>query len=135
MQKLYCYIDETGLNPGSKFFLVSVVIAEGERDELVKKLEAIERASGKGRRKWLETRDAQRLAYIGQVVRSPLFKNSLHYAVYPRTTEYFSKTVLTIARAITSYVTTDDYRATVLIDGLPKTLIPQAGTALRHQDI
>jgi len=38
MQKLYCYIDETGQDAGSKFFLVSVVIAEGEREKMVSEL-------------------------------------------------------------------------------------------------
>jgi hypothetical protein len=30
------------------------------------------------------------------------------------------------------YVTSEDYRVTVLIDGLPKSLIPEAGAALRR---
>ena len=131
MQKLYCYIDETGQDAGSKFFLVSVVIAEDERDDLVKELTEIEKKSGKGNVKWIGAKDSTRLAYIRQVLTNPLFKGKLHYAVYPKTPDYFTKTVITIARAITAYVATEDYRATVLIDGLPKSLITQAGVALR----
>jgi DNA-binding transcriptional regulator YdaS (Cro superfamily) len=132
MQKLYCYVDETGQDVRSTFFLVSVVITEGEREELVKALERIEHDSGKGRRKWLEARDEQRSAYIRQVLANSLFKGKLHYAVYAPGPDYFTKTVLTVARAITGYVTTEEYRATVLIDGLPKSLVSQAGVALRR---
>jgi hypothetical protein len=35
MQKLDCYIDKTGQDVGSAFFLVSVVIVQGKQEELV----------------------------------------------------------------------------------------------------
>ena len=49
-QKLYCYVDETGQDIGSKFFLVSVVILEKERDEIRQKLRELEKLSGKNKR-------------------------------------------------------------------------------------
>ncbi len=50
MQKIYCYVDETGQDTKGEFFLVSVVIAKDERDNLIEKLEEIERSTGKGRK-------------------------------------------------------------------------------------
>lgn len=132
MQKLYCYVDETGQDARSKFFLVSVVIAEDDREEFLKELTRIEKESGKGRRKWMDARDQQRVAYMQLLFANSLFKGKLCYAVYPRTPDYFTKTIVTVAHAITAYVTTEDYRATVLIDGLPKSLISQAAVALRR---
>jgi len=41
MQKLYCYIDETGQDTKGKLFLVSIVIQEQEREELREKIERI----------------------------------------------------------------------------------------------
>ena len=32
MQKLYCYVDETGQDVGSEVFIVSVLVAEEDRD-------------------------------------------------------------------------------------------------------
>lgn len=135
MQKLYCYVDETGQDARSKFFLVSVIIAEDNREEFLKELTRIEKESGKGNVKWISAKDSARAAYIRQVLSNSLFKGKLHYAVYPRTPDYFAKTVLTIGRAITAYITTEDYRATVFIDGLPKSLVSQAGVALRRLHI
>ena len=135
IQKLYCYVDETGQDARSQFFLVSVVIAEADREAFLKALTRIEKDSGKGNVKWISAKDSTRMAYMRQVLDNPLFKGRLHYAVYPRTPDYFAKTVLTVGRAITAYITSEDYRATVLIDGLSKSLIPQAGVALRRLHI
>ena len=55
----------------------SVVISDSRRDELIAALEAIERRSGKGSVKWMKVRGRQRLAYISEVLGSPLFQGSL----------------------------------------------------------
>ena len=48
MQKLYCYVDETGQDTGGAFFLVVVIIAEKDSALLLEKqLEQIEKESGK----------------------------------------------------------------------------------------
>jgi hypothetical protein len=135
MQKLYCYVDETGLDPRSTFFLVSVVITEGERTEIEEELARIEKLSGKGRRKWMESREEQRVSYIEHVLSSTLLKGKFYYATYPPAPGYIPKTVLTIARAITLHAVSNQYKATVFIDGLPKSLIPQIATTLRHLHI
>lgn len=132
MQKLYCYVDETGQDAGSAFFLVSVVIAEEEREELIATLLRIEKQSGKGNVKWIWAKQEARAAYIQQVLGNPLFKGKLFYEVFPKTPNYFTKTLLTAAGAILAYIATEDYRATVMIDGLPKSLILEAGAALRR---
>lgn len=51
MQKIYCYVDETGQDTKGELFLVSVVIAKDERDNLIEKLEEIERSTRKRRRR------------------------------------------------------------------------------------
>ena len=51
MQKLYCYVDETGQDTKGKLFIISIVLTERERDELEKRIEEIEQKSGKGKLK------------------------------------------------------------------------------------
>ena len=63
MQKLYCYVDETGQDTQGNLFIVSVVIAEDERVRLLKQLEQIEKSTRKGRRKWMKTREEQQFQY------------------------------------------------------------------------
>ena len=50
MQKLYCYVDETVQDTKGKLFIVSVIVTEGEREQLARQLEEIEKNSGKGKK-------------------------------------------------------------------------------------
>jgi len=68
-KKFYCYVDETGQDTQGELFIVSVVIVGTERDQALELCERIERQTGKGRRKWIRARYAQRLAYIQQILR------------------------------------------------------------------
>ncbi len=132
MQKIYCYVDETGQDTKGELFLVSVVITENERDQLRGRLENIERLTRKGRRKWMKARTKQKVSYIREVLNIPSLANKLCYAIYRHATnDYLSSTVLATAQAIKTYIS-GDYRATIFIDGLPQSLVPWFGTELRH---
>jgi hypothetical protein len=47
MQKLYCFVDETGQDTSGRLFIVSVVVAPKERQALSGTLRAIEVETGK----------------------------------------------------------------------------------------
>lgn len=131
MQKLYCYVDETGQDTLGQLFIVSVVVAEEERERLNQILERIEESTNKGRVKWLKAKDEARVEYIRRVLTSPVFKGKLAFASYQNTTDYLPRTVLTTARAITLHAEAD-YKATVFVDGLPKSQTRWFGRELRH---
>src|SRR5690242_14319549 len=116
MQKLYCYVDETGQDTMGKFFIVSVIFQEQDLDLLRKQLEEIERSSEKGRRKWIETRPQSKVAFLRSVLKIPRLNAKLCYAVYNNATNYLSLTVLTTARAITTQANSE-YQAAIFIDG------------------
>src|SRR6185503_19977564 len=101
MQKLFCYFDETGQDTRGKIFIVSVIIQEKDLDILRNQLEAIERDSGKGRRKWMQTRPQSKVAYLRSILKIPSLKGKLCYATYTDATNYLALTILTTARAIT----------------------------------
>ncbi len=134
MQKFFCYVDETGQDTRGELFIVAVVIADQERDQLRQACEDIERDSRKGRRKWIKTKYGRRLAYIRQVLERPIFEEKLNFAVYRDVQDYPSSTVQTIARALSATAETD-YRATILIDGLPRSLERMVGLQLRRLGI
>ncbi len=119
-KRLFCYVDESGQDTLGQLFVVSVVIALEDRDALRQRLEQIEAQSGKRRRKWSRTRHDARLAYLHGVLKVPLMARTLLcYEGWRKTKDYPRKTVLTVARAI-SHTETDDYRATIFVDGLHK---------------
>jgi hypothetical protein len=74
MQKFFCYVDETGQDTRGELFIVAVVIADQERDQLRQACEDIERGSRKGQRKWIKTKYSRRRAYIRQVLERPIFE-------------------------------------------------------------
>ena len=134
MQKLYCYIDETGQDTEGKFFLVSVIITQPERNNLIQILENIEKKSGKGRLKWARAKDERRIAYITAILQEVAFKDKLYYAVHQNSKDYATLTVITVAQAITEH-TQEPYKATVIIDGLQDSQRHIYAAALRKQKI
>lgn len=117
MQKLYCYVDETGQDTRGEFFLVSAIIVGNERDDLRVLLEEIEVNSGKGRVQWVRTRDEYRLAYISAILTQPAFHGRMFYATYRHSTAYTEHLAQTVQRAI-NQVADADYKATIVVDGL-----------------
>jgi hypothetical protein len=131
--KLYCYVDETGQDTMGEFFIVSVIVTGSDRDSLIEKLEAIERASGKGKVKWTKVRGHQRLAYIGAVLTAPAFKGTLYFSRYRETKSYMALTVLATAKAILT--ASPSQPATVYVDGLPKSRLRWFGSELRRLSV
>ena len=130
-EKIYCYVDETGQDTQGDLFIVSVVITGRERDALVDLCERIERKTRKGRVKWIKVEYGRRLEYVRQILAEPVFRGKLNFALYHNTKDYLPRTVLTIARAITA-LDLNDYKASVLIDGLPRAQEKWVGIELRH---
>jgi len=133
-KKFYCYVDETGQDTQGELFIVSVVIVGTERDQALELCERIERQTGKGRRKWIRARYAQRLAYIQQILREPIFQDKLVFSIYINTRDYLSVTIQTIALAIQTHVSQPE-KVTVLLDGLPRSQQRTVGARLRRLGI
>jgi hypothetical protein len=117
MQKLYCYVDETGQDTSGKFLLVSLALFGAERDDILNVLETIEQKSGKGKVKWIRVKDDVRRAYLDAVLANPSFHGNLMYAVYRDTTAYTQHLAQTVKLAI-ERVAEPDYKATIIVDGL-----------------
>lgn len=135
MKKIYCYVDESGQHSKGDYFIVSVVIIENKRDELIAILEKIERETRKNKYKWTKAKDVFRTAYVKAVLRHPAFKGCLFSITYKGTKDYVGLTVSATAWAIHSYILEDDYKATVIVDGLQKSERHRFGVGLRKAGI
>lgn len=129
--KLYCYVDETGQDTQGRLFLVAVVVTGQEREQLRMLCEAVEDRSRKGSRKWSKTSAERRLAYAQGVVDQRAFAGKLHYAIFEGTADYLTATVQAIAETLETGAT-EDYDATVFIDGLSRSLERAVGLSLRR---
>lgn len=118
IQKLFCYVDESGQDTQGRLFIVSVLIVADDRDKLIALLETIEHETGKNRTKWLKTSYDRRLVYMQRVLELPELKGKVSFAIYENSRDYFNLTVQTINKAVLTTVTSR-YKATILIDALP----------------
>ncbi len=134
MQKLYCYVDETGQDTAGDLFLVSVVIAGQEHERVRRGAEQVEQVSGRGNLKWHKTSFKSRLRYLEALLGNPLFVGTCYFAHYRDTRLYTDMTVLVTAKAILHKARVD-YKATILVDGLRRNEVRRFATGLRQLNI
>lgn len=134
MQKLYCYVDETGQDTEGTFFLVALLILRKERNDLRELLRKIEKRSGKATKKWTKTTLMQKQAYVEELLKSKAFHGRAFYHQFSQTKDYLSCIIETIVKGI-SQKTQGTYKATILIDGLGKKECRIVGAKLRKRNI
>ena len=132
MEKLYCYIDESGQDTQGELFIVAVVITGDERDGVFQLCETIERATGKGRVKWYEAQYERCLAYMRRILQEPILQGKLNVVTFRNAgQDYLQLTVQAVAEVVLAH-SQEPYSATVLIDGLPRSKRKVVGARLRH---
>ena len=130
-QKLYCYVDETGQDTKGKYFIVSVVIAQADREQLIEFLEKLEQETGKKATKWHKTTKAIKRHFIEQLFQNQALRRKIFYSAYKNATAYQELTVLTVAAAIHAAKYQAKYKASIFIDGLQKSEVTVVGAKLR----
>lgn len=128
--KLYCYVDETGQDTLGRLFIVSVIITDSNREEVRKACKDIEAKVGK-HQKWIRTEHQRQTAYIREILKTPQLHGRLMFAVFTDTTQYQACVVQAVANALDS-AGLEEYKATVLIDALPKAHETQVASQLRR---
>lgn len=130
MQKLYCYVDETGQDTGGRLFLVSVVITEKEQQELRKKLEMIESQNKKRFSKWIKTKKDIKQKYLQKIIETNLFIDKIFFAQHAQTKAYTKAIINTTAKVISKRAV-KQYEANIYIDGLSRTERRKFASGLR----
>lgn len=126
--KLYCYADETGQDTAGRFFTVSVLITEAERNNLLKQLELIEEESGKKNIKWKKSRPKSRKAYIEEISRLAKLKHSLFVATYYDSKDYLANTADALAKSLRKK---SGLHAIIYVDALSESQQPKLKRQLR----
>jgi hypothetical protein len=131
MQKLYCYVDETGQDTEGKFFLVAVVIVDAvAHEQLRQRLLEIERNVGKKRARWAQNRPKVRIAYLERILSLKELTQSIFYASYHDRKDYIPLTADTIIKAVQHRIS-GAYRATIEIDGFNEAELAQVRQLLK----
>jgi len=132
MQKLYCYVDETGQDTQGEVFIVAIVVTEIETDELIGLCEEAEEISGKGKIKWGKAKHEQRIKYLRELLGDSRFAGRLRYCVFRGDRDYDSCTITAISRAVSWRKPKGRFTTSVYVDGLSKSKRHRYGATLRR---
>lgn len=134
MQKLYCYVDESGQDASSEVFVVVAVISLQDQDNFRQQCLAIEREAGTGNRKWHKSRPERRLKYLELVLERGVGKGGVFFGCFQKPLPYFLPLLETIEQAVADSVEAD-YQATVYIDGIDQKKAAEMTNALRLRGV
>jgi hypothetical protein len=134
MQKLYCYLDETGQDAKSEFFIVVAVVTEKERESIRKKLEAVERWTGTNRKKWHKVRHENRIRYLNSLLEQKIAAGEVYAASYRKPIPFFFPLIDILEKAI-KHSARGEYRASIYVDGIDRYKAKELTNALRTRDI
>jgi hypothetical protein len=138
LEKLYCYVDESGQDTGGRYFIVVAVIARGDNEYLSEELEKAEKSSGRGLSKWHSSHYSGRVRYIESIAKLEGLQGRVYARVYFEGKQYLERTASVIADSIIGFANGNmipKYRSTVIVDGLKEgEAIPMA-KALRMRGL
>lgn len=117
MNTLYCFVDETGQDTKGKFFLVSIVLIDRDRiDILEKKLSLIESSEKIKSLRWKGLPFRTKINLLEKLSVISELGKTIFYSAYEDTTAYTPLVALSIAKAILAKC--KNCATYIIIDGL-----------------
>ena len=117
MQKLYCYVDETGQDSRSEVFIVVAIISSNDQAYIRKQLTDIEGVAKTHKLKWHKTRHDRRMHYLTLILDKKIAAGDVYTARYQKPIPYFFPMIDVLEKAIKE-AAKDLYRANIYIDGI-----------------
>jgi hypothetical protein len=134
IQKLHCYVDETGQDVSSHVFIVVAVVSSKERHALSDTLCEIEEQAETGHRKWHKTRSSPRLCYLNLALERSAGHGEVFFGSYPKPVQFFLPIIEVIESAISAAARVP-YGARVLVDGIDRKKAGELTNALRARGV
>jgi len=134
MQKVYCYVDESGQDDTSRFFVVVAVVSTRDQETIKQDLERIEQSAGTNRKKWHKVRHANRMRYLALLLEQKIAKGEIYAASYEKPIPYFFALIHLTEKAIKEAVQ-GAYSARVYVDGIDRQKAKELTNALRTSGI
>lgn len=133
-QKLYVYVDESGQDYTSEFFVVVAVVSVKDQEEVRKQLVIIEQIAGTNRKKWHKLRYNHRMRYLILVLERKIVAGDVYAAYYKKPIPYFFPIITVLEKAI-KQATQGDYHANIYVDGIDRQKAKELTNALRASGI
>lgn len=134
MQKIYCYVDETGQDTKSEFFIVVAIVNDKDQNLLRRNLYEIESLTKIGKRKWHKSSFDRRKQYLNLLIKKDICKGDIYFGHYKKPIPYFLPMLEVLEKAIIDKAK-EDYKAIVYVDGIDKKKANELTNALRVRKI
>lgn len=134
MTKLYCYVDETGQDVGSKVFIVVAIVSAEDQEEIRSMLLEIERVARTDGLKWHKNTSKRRLQYLSLTFKKHIAAGHIYFGRYEKPLPYFFPMLEVIEKAIFG-MRLKNYKASIIVDGIDNKKAIELTNALRLQGI
>ena len=130
MQKIYCFVDESGQDTLGSFFVVVTLVVKNNKDEMKILVEELENKTGKNNTKWNKSLHSKRMNFINKLFENKGIKGNLFYT-QNQGIGYDSFTILSIAKVVSKIRSKQNQKVAIYVDGLTKTKATNYGSELR----
>lgn len=129
-QKLYCYVDETGQDAGSKHFIVVAVIVMSNIIQVRERMEQLEKRAGVGKTKWHKSNFKFRIKFMEAFLLQDNKDLRVYFMKVRKPILYYVPTLEILQKSISAHSSANT-QAIVCIDGLDKFSAKKFTNALR----
>jgi hypothetical protein len=134
LTKLYCYVDESGQDVRSDFFVVVSIISEGDQNKLRERIIKLEQKSNFGRKKWHKSRSPEREEFLELLIDNNIASGDIYYSHYKKQLPFFLPLLETLTKAI-AIAAPEHYRCIIYVDGIDFQKAVELTNALRLKNI
>ena len=130
IRKLYCYVDETGQDPGSAVFIVVAVIVASHVEAIRDRLQELEKATKIGLIKWHKSNYKFRIQFLEEFLRRDNGDLYIYFLKIKKPVFYWLPTLEILQKSLPNH-TTAQTQVIVCIDGLDHFSAKKYTNALR----
>lgn len=134
LQKIYAYVDESGQDDASEFFVVVAVVSDKEQDIIRKQVEKAEHTVRIGKMKWHKTSHKRRVQYISLLLEQEVAAGEIYFRSFKKPLPYFFPMLDVLEKSLKKVATTS-HKAFVHVDGIDIQKAKQLTNALRSRNI
>lgn len=133
IKKIYCYVDETGQDPGEVFVVVAVIVASNV-EAIRERLHDLEKSVKIGVTKWHKSSYKYRIAFLEGFLRQDNSDLHIYFIKAQKPVLYYAPTLEVIQQALSAH-SKPSTQAIICIDGLDELSAKKFTNSLRTKNL
>lgn len=134
ISNIHVFVDESGQDNTSPFFIVVAVVSREDPNDIRQQLTDIEREAKTKKRKWHKLQQERRMKYLSLVLDRKVSAGKTYVGTFQKPIPFFFPLIEVIEKSIKN-IAVKHYRATVYVDGIDRKKANELTNALRVRGI